>query len=315
MTPSSWPLLFLVGALSAGCIAPHEPSVDHTTQAVTDPFPQAAGSFPLRFDVSNGDQRAYILRLPAGYNPARAQPYPLVVLFHGGGQSAQSFSNRPGMLRMAALADAQGKILVFAQGTVGATVTVPGTWDTTGAVTDDLLYAEDLIDHITSSPDINADPARVLAAGFSMGGHFVHALGAATPATFVAIGVVSGFYGSTIAEPPPPPAGTLLPVFIVHGDADNTVPIAGGDPVAGGGFRLSALDAYNRWYVNDACTLFTAIPILPPATYTYRFTNCRTGSTVAKVHFTTVFGLGHLWPIAANGYDASARLLAFFDAQ
>jgi polyhydroxybutyrate depolymerase len=315
MTPASWPVLVLVGAVSAGCIAPHELSVEQTTQAVTDPFPQAAGRYPLRFDVSNGDQRAYILRLPAGYNPARPQPYPLVVMFHGGGQSAQQFANRPGMQRMAALADLQGKILVFAQGTLGATVTAAGMWDSTGAIRDDLLYAEELIAHITSSPDINADPARVLAAGFSMGGHFVHALGADTPTTFVAIGVVSGFYGSTIAEPPPPPAGTLLPVFIVHGDADNTVPIAGGDPVAGGGFRLSALDSYDRWYANDACTLPTAVPLFPPATYTYRFSDCRTGSTVSKVHFTTVFGLRHFWPIAADGYDASARLLAFFDAQ
>ena len=282
-------------------------------QAITDPIPQAAGTYALRFDVSNGDQRAYILRLPAGYNPARAVPYPLVVMFHGGGQSATSFSNRPGMLRMATLADVQGKIVVFAQGTLGMGVVKRGTWDTTGAMRDDLFYAEELIDELAASLDLNADPARVLAAGFSMGGHFVHALGADTPATFRAIGVVSGFYGSTIAEPPPPPAGTLLPVFIVHGDADVTVPIAGGDPVAGGGLRLSADDSFSRWLTNDSCTEIIGGLLLP--THAPFSTNCQAGIANPKIQFTTVFGLGHHWPIAADGYDASARLLAFFDAQ
>lgn len=288
--------------------------------AFTDPIPRAAGSYPLRFDVSNGDQRAYILRLPAGYSLARAVPYPLVAMFHGAGQSATSFSNRPGMLRMATLADAQGKIVVFAQGKLGTGVMAPGAWDTTGAVRDDLLYAEELIDHLTSSPVLNADPARVLAAGFSMGGHFVHALGADTPTTFRAIGVVSGFYGSTIAEPPPPPAGTLLPVFIVHGDADGTVPIAGGDPVAAGGFRLSAGESFSRWYTNDGCTEFVVgallpQPPLPQATHALFSTNCQAGIANPKIQFTEVFGLTHHWPIAADGYDASAKLLEFFGAQ
>ena len=146
-----------------------------------------------------------------------------------------------------------------------------------------------------------------------MGGHFVHALGAGTPATFRAIGVVSGFYGSTTVEPPPPPAGTLLPAFIVHGDADGTVPIAGGDPMAGGGLRLSADDSFSRWLTNDSCTEIIGGLLLP--THAPFSTNCQAGIANPKIQFTTVFGLGHHWPVAADGYDASAELLAFFDAQ
>jgi poly(3-hydroxybutyrate) depolymerase len=279
--------------------------------AITDPIPQAAGTYTLRFDVANGDQRAYILRLPAGYNPAAAVPYPLVVMFHGGGQSATSFSNRPGMLRMATLADQQGKIIVFAQGTLGTSVVMPGAWNPFNAA--DLLYAEELIDELATSPSLNADPTRVLAAGFSNGGQFVHTLGTGSPGTFRAIGVVSGFYGSDTVEPPPPPAGTLLPVFIVHGDADSTVPILGGDPVSFGGLRLSAYDSFGRWLTNESCTEIIASAILP--TYATFSTVCRAGVATSKIVFTEVNGLGHLWPIAVNGYDASAQLLAFFDAQ
>jgi poly(3-hydroxybutyrate) depolymerase len=282
--------------------------------AITDPIPQAAGTYTLRFDVSNGDQRAFILRLPVGYNPARAVPYPLVVMFHGNGQSADSFSGQSGMDRMADLADQQGKIVVFAQGTLGTSVVARGTWATVGTVgTADLLYGEELIDELAASPNLNADPARVLAAGFSMGGHFVHALGAGTPATFRAIGVVSGFYGSDTVEPPPPPVGTLLPVFIVHGENDRIVPILGGDPVWFGGLRLSAYDSFGRWLTNDGCTEFIVVSLLPNNTISS--TVCQAGIAISKVMFTEVHGLGHLWPVAANGFDASAQLLAFFDAQ
>jgi poly(3-hydroxybutyrate) depolymerase len=313
MSPSICSVLCLA---AVGCATPIDsselPAVGETAQAVTDPIPQVAGMFPLRFDVSNGDQRAYLLRLPAGYNPARPAPYPMVVLFHGAGQSAQAFAARPGLVRMQALADAQGKILVFAEGAVGTSVTAPGTWDATAGGAD-LLFAEELTDFLATSPDLDADPARVLAAGFSAGGHFVHALGAEAPTQYLAIGVVSGYYGSTVLEPAPPPAGTLLPVFIVHGDADTTLPIAGGDPVAAGGLRLSTQTSYDRWYTNDGCTRGSAIPVLPPPRYTYEMSPCR-GSAVQKLRFTTVFGLGHLWPVAADGFDASAGLLTFFNA-
>ncbi len=293
-----------------GCAPRSSEELATASSAITDPVPQAAGRYNLRFDVSNGDQRAYILRLPAGYNPFAAAPYPLVYLFHGAGQSADSFYGRPGMTRMEALADVQGKILVFAQGAFGASVTTPGMWDDTGHLKNDPLFAQELLAFVLAN--LNADPARVLAAGFSNGGHFTHVLGALMPASFRALGVVEGYYGATCSPiPATPPAGTLLPVFIVHGDADTTVPIGGG----GTGGVTSALDAYNAWYSNDTCTLPTAIPITPPATYTFRFTACKAATSGNVVRFTTVFGLGHEWPVAANGFDASARLLDFFDMQ
>lgn len=277
--------------------------------AITDPVPAAAGRYDLRFDVSNGDQRAYILRLPVGYSAAAA-PYPIVFLFHGAGQSANSFYGRPGMVQMEALADAQGKILVFGQGTLGTTVNTPGAWDSTGAIRDDALYAEELIAFLLAN--LNADATRVFAAGFSNGGHFTHFLGATMPCMFRAIGVVEGYYGSALQPAPAaPPPGTLLPVFIVHGDADATVPIAGG---GAGGFT-SALSAYNSWYSNDDCTSLTAILAFPTPNYTFRYTGCKKGTSGNVVRFTTVFGLGHLWPTVGNGFDASDQMLAFFDQQ
>jgi poly(3-hydroxybutyrate) depolymerase len=293
----------------SGCASQDAGDVFVAGAAITDPVPAAAGRYDLRFDVSNGDQRSYILRLPAGYSAAAA-PYPVVFLFHGAGQSADSFYGRPGMVQMEALADAQGKILVFGQGRLGANVALAGAWDTTGAIKDDLLYVQELLDYLLAN--MNADATRVLAAGFSNGGHFTHFLGANMACAWRAIGVVEGYYGSALQPAPaPPPAGTLLPVFIVHGDADMVVPIGGG---GAGGFT-SALDAYNSWYSNDNCSLPTAIPLNPPATHTYRFTGCRRGTSGDVVRFSTVFGLGHEWPTAANGFDASDRLLAFFDQQ
>ena len=175
---------------------------------------------------------------------------------------------------------------------------------------DDPLFAEELLGYLLAN--LNADATRVLAAGFSNGGHFTHFLGATMPCAFRAIGVVEGYYGSTAQPAPaPPPPGTLLPAFIVHGAADTAVPIGGG---GAGGFT-SALTAYNSWYSNDACTQLTVIPIAPAPTFTFRFTGCKRGTSGNVVRYSTVFGLGHEWPTAANGFDASARLLDFFDQQ
>lgn len=306
--PLRAPLAALLLAIGA-CVSGNARDISSDSAAITDPVPALPGRYNLRFDVSNGDQRAYILRLPTGYTPAAAVPYPLVYLSHGAGQSADSFYGRPGMVQMEALADAQGKILVFGQSTLGTSVTTPGAWDSTGAIRDDTLYVEELLAFLLAR--LNADATRVLAAGFSNGGHFTHHLGAVMPCAFRAIGVVEGYYGSTPQPAPPaPPPGTLLPVFIVHGDADTTVPILGG---GASGFT-SALDAYNSWYANDGCTQLTAIPVFPPATYTYRFTGCKRGTPGNMVRYTTVFGLGHMWPVAADGFDASAELLDFFNA-
>lgn len=90
----------------------------------------------------------------------------------------------------------------------------------------------------TAQREFHADPARVYAAGLSMGGNGTWALAHDDPKRFAAIVVVCGFAGpfhdfKGIVPDGRPSAYAalarsiaLLPVWIVHGDADRVVPVA-----------------------------------------------------------------------------------------
>lgn len=281
--------------------------------AITDPIPQAAGSYALRFDVTNGDQRAYILRLPAGYNPARAEPYPLVAMFHGLGGSALSFATMLATTGLPTLADTQGKIIVVFQGTLGTTIATPGFWNMTNIGRDDVLYTQDLLDHLAG--EINVDETRVFAAGHSLGGRFVHELGTRDPERFRAIADISGFYGTTVGQPAPPPAGTLLPALIVHGALDPIVPPGGGIGTLLPNVNFQPTQyTYDSWYTNNGCTEPT-VRLLSIA-WDIQQTDCDASRSAPAVEFVSVAGLDHHWPVVPGDfYDASSEMLAFFDAQ
>jgi poly(3-hydroxybutyrate) depolymerase len=285
-----------------------------TVQPSANPVPMAAGtSYPLGFDVSNGDQRAYLLYLPAGYNDARSPPYPLVAMFHGLGGSAFGFAAMLATTGLRTLADTQGKIIVFFQGTLGQTITAPGWWNMTNVGRDDVLYTQELLDYLAG--EINVDVTRVFAAGHSLGGRFVHELGTRDPERFRAIADVSGFYGTTIGQPAAPPAGTLLPVLIVHGALDLTVPLGGGFGALLPNVNFQPTQfTYNSWYANNGCTEPT-MQLLSIAWYIQR-TDCTASRLVRAVEFVSVANLDHHWPVVPGDlYDASSEMLAFFDLQ
>lgn len=298
---------------AAGCLSaepseldtdePAEPVLAATSQQVTDPLPSTAGRHVLRFSLSSGLQRAYILKLPSGYSPARSTPYPVVFAFHGHNQSADSFYATPGIQRLIALANQQGKILVFPNAAMGVDVTQMHIWDETMPIKNDNMFAEELLDHVVAG--LNADDDRVYAAGFANGGHFAQVTGGRIPSKLRAIGTVSGYLDGYGGLPAPAiPFGISMPVYIVHGDSDLTVAYQ------------EALDIYAEWYDALNCTLPSFGQILfPPAPSAYTTTKCKPGITHEVIHRVKVFGLGHRWPTTSQGnFDASAGLLAFFDA-
>lgn len=307
--PRSIVRLVLSSALAlaaTACVASAD-EVRATVPPSTDAVPTAPGTYPLRFDVSNGDQRAYLLYLPAGYDDARSAPYPLVAMFHGLGGSAFNFAATLATTGLRTLADTQGKIIVFLQGT-------NGEWRMTNVVRDDVLYTQELLDYLAG--EINVDETRVFAAGHSLGGRFVHELGTRDPERFRAIADVSGFYGTTIGQPAAPPAGTLLPVLIVHGVLDLTVPPGGGPGWLFPNVSFQPTQfTYDSWYANNGCTEPT-VHLLSILWYIQQ-TDCTASRPVRAVEFVSVSFLGHHWPAVVLGdfYDASSEMLAFFDSQ
>ena len=47
----------------------------------------------------------------------------------------------------------------------------------------------------------------------------------------------------------------------------------------------------------------------------YLTSACQYGTFHNVLKFVTVYGLGHSWPTATNGYDASTSMLQYFDQQ
>lgn len=303
----------------AGC-DPDQPAYEEQLEdldfRVTTAVPTVPGVYAQLFDLSTGPQRAYILYLPPGYDDTRPEPYEMIFMFHGAWQSALSFAGRPGMLKLKDHADDDDRIVVFLQGSEGMTITAPGLWYTDPAVRDDLLFTEELLDHLET--ELNVDTTRVFAGGFSNGGRFVHELGSVMPERFRAIAAVESFYGTTTSEPAGPPPGTMLPVFMVAGENDLILPYAGGPGIGVTDF-LPQQDGYDNWYADNGCTIPTSTINLVGAHYDK--TACVSGTYRNIIQYVTVDEIvfppfDHAWPTLANsGYEATNGMVNFWDQQ
>ncbi len=272
------------------------------TFIVTDRVPTAPGAYPLRFGW-DGDQRSYLLYLPPGYDQNRAASYPLLAMFHGGGQSATSFAGRPGMQDLQTVVDTKGYVVVFVNAATGSSAATRGAWEWDSSVRDDFGYTAALLDRL--SADLNVDTSRIFAGGFSRGGAFVHHLGIHDGARYRGIAAVEGFYAKIPDVPYISPATSpTLPVFMVHQDGDPTVPYGGGS-----GYT-SANEAYTNWYANNHCTAWSMIST--GSLVDTKSTSCLMSSIPLKL--VTFHGSEHEWPPATTGYNTSASMIAFFDS-
>ncbi|MCP2170474.1 RICIN domain-containing protein [Goodfellowiella coeruleoviolacea] len=201
-------------AASAGCgKAPTLTSGNHTIQ-------------------SSGQNRGYILRVPANYD--MNHPYRLVFGFHwlggtandvdSGGTDGYNWSYY-GLRRLADSAN-NGTIFVAPQG-------INNGWANSG--NQDLTFVDDMLRQIQAG--LCVDTTQIFAGGFSYGGGMSYALACARANVFRAVAVYSGATLSGCT------GGTQPIAYIgIHGITDNVLPIS-----AGRGLR----DTFVR---NNGCT-------------------------------------------------------------
>ena len=130
------------------------------------PVPTAPGSYELYLN-DQGFARLYRLIIPQSYNSA--DPAPLVVACHGGGQSAQSFSSKHP--KLTANCESEGMILVYPEAILSPIqkIRVWSNKDEYGpTLVDDVAFLSYLVEHVKTS--LSIDCARVYATGFSSGG-------------------------------------------------------------------------------------------------------------------------------------------------
>ncbi|GAA2885317.1 hypothetical protein Acy02nite_79700 [Actinoplanes cyaneus] len=209
-------VLAAAGAMPGGAIAG---TTDATAAAATAGCGRAptlgSGNHTI---TSGGQNRSYILRIPAGYDNNR--PYRLVFGFHWNGGTAGDVDSGGtdgynwsyyGLRRLADAAG-NGTIFVAPQG-------IGNGWANSGGR--DVTFVDDLLRQVET--DLCVDTAQVFSSGFSYGGAMSYALACARPTVFRAVAVYAGGSLSGCG------GGTQPVAYIgLHGIRDNVLPISSG---------------------------------------------------------------------------------------
>ncbi|HEX8519904.1 MAG TPA: PHB depolymerase family esterase [Pseudonocardia sp.] len=292
------------------------PAAPPPAPATAPPPPPAASppALPGRTDVRThtgpAGERRYALHVPAG----GAGPRPLVVMLHGGTQTADAFA---AATRMGEHAERHGFLVAHPEQTAEANAMRYWNWfrpqDQRRGEGEPAILAGIVAEIAAAHP---VDPDRVFVAGFSAGAAMAAVVGAAYPDVVAAVGVHSGLavgcahdvgsaFSAMRAAPATAPAlARGVPVVAFHGDADTTVAVDNAARVV-------------EQFAGPAVAAETVAERGPGRTAT-RTVLRRDGAVVAERW--TVHGSGHAWSGGVpggsytdpDGPDASAEMLRFF---
>lgn len=284
----------------------------------------AAARASERVEVRVGERlRGVELHVPFG---DAGVPRPLVLIFHGGSQSAGEMEQMSGL---SAAADRHGFVAAYPEGFESSWNDGRGTTRAARAGVDDVAFARALLGEIPRRTAI--DPRRVYAVGISNGGLLVARLACEMADRFAAVAVVAASMSETLAEDCRPARG--IPILGIHGVEDPLVPFAGGEVRGGraieatgrvaGGRVLSAQATREFWAGANGCGADPARTRLPSrfrdgtGVRMIRHGGGRDGSEVVWYE---IAGGGHRWPprraerplverLARRGLGVSSRNL------
>jgi len=245
-----------------------------------------------RYAVRLGDTtRTYVLHAPPG---AAAEPRPLLVAFHGTGESGREMERSAGL---DAVADRRGFLVAYPDAAVGNWAEGCGCSRADLLAVNDTGFARAVVEDVARRHRV--DRSRIYATGFSQGGLFVHRLACEMAETFAAVASVAAPMSAPLAERcrPSGPVGVL----VLIGTLDQSYPYEGERSVARS--TLGAREAADVWRVIDACGREAAGRELPDRAadgtrvLEERWTGCRGGVEVALY---TVDGGRHAWSPSAD---------------
>jgi polyhydroxybutyrate depolymerase len=264
-----------------------------------------------------GTTRTYFLHTPGMLSAA--SPLPLILVFHGGGGTAQGMAS---ITHLCACAESRRFIVVYPQG-------LDKRWNDgrqgvkTSAQVDDVAYILQLIDALEQKFPI--DRSQVYACGLSNGGFFSQRLICELPNKIAAAASIGASMPADGACVPSQPAALMF----ILGTADPLVPFQGGQVKGPFGGRRGLVKAASAtasyWIEFDGC------PQSPRSNSIYdggdgtslKYESFGPGKGGSELVFCTVEGGGHCWPGGkqylpvsivgkASSVDGNKLILNFF---
>jgi poly(hydroxyalkanoate) depolymerase family esterase len=292
-----------------------------TDRRPADPGPQLAGRWLREAYANRAGNREYRLYVPSCYT---GQGLPMIVMLHGGTQTADDFAAGT---RMNELAERHQFLVVYPEQSIKVNPRRYWSWfqpaDQKRGKGEPSLIA-DLTNHLIE--EYAVERGRVYVAGFSAGAAMAAVMAACYPDVYAGVGVHSGLaYGAAndvtsalaVMKQGVPasklPDGGRVPLIVFHGDEDPIVDHVNAQCLVD--VRLHAATRQRVQYPR----LITTEQVPDGRRYT------RTVFVDAKrnpyVELWTIHGGGHAWSGGSprgsytdpRGPNASAELLRFFE--
>jgi len=246
----------------------------------------------------NGLRRDALVHIPSGYN--EKSRYPLIVVIHGAFSTAEKMERETGFSE---LADSEKFIALYPNGIglMGFLQHWNGGHCCGKAAADDIDDVAFLQECIDKAADVlSIDQSRIYLTGFSNGGMLTYKFAAERSQVPAALAVLGASVGGRVkpeddfwlpAQPENP-----LPLMIVHGLADETVPARGGRSISKGGTReyLSLEETTLFWLRANGCQdEHIENSYYSGQVNVKNWQKCM-GKSSIQVH--TISGWGHSWP-------------------
>jgi len=247
----------------------------------------SAGSDAITFN-HNGQSREYLLYKPTNL-PSNA---PLVFVLHGSDQQAEHLYNYFGFNQVA---DTAKFAVCYPQGS-------DCYWQEDDINSNDIDFLKSLAQYLQTEHNLSAD--KTFATGFSAGGGMSYLLGLEANDVFKAIAPVAGGISETVWSDKNPQ--NPIPVFVIHGTADQIVPINGG-----GKGNLEAVQSIVNYFKNfNLCSSTTNSQFNTNTIASYHLN----GTNNNEVWYYSISGQDHIFPGDSDPGVGSSDISGFHGA-
>jgi polyhydroxybutyrate depolymerase len=239
----------------------------------------------------DGVLRRFSVHLPETYQHERRLSIPLLIVYHGAGEDGESMQRSTGL---DTIADRHDFAVVYPNAVAGSWAGAPNGGASERQGVDDIRFTRSLIRHLAENYAVIPD--HVFATGFSRGGFFIQFMACQDDPPVRAIATVGTTMAADVGDLCTLPARFApesIPVLLMHGDQDNSVPAAGREGL------LSLAQAVDVLVEMNECRAEPTVsfPPLPPSTRSIRlhravYDRCADGS---RVQVDVVEGGGHMW--------------------